>query len=100
MTDENVVYMDIPKLKAVAERFGTMSETLKQTSNALQAAITVLKASAFVGLFGNAALANYLEQLKPQIDRFAERCSEMVKDVEAAIAAVENQDAVGSTKFH
>jgi hypothetical protein len=76
-----------------------MGDKLKQTSSALEVAITALKASAFVGLFGNAALANYLEGLKPQIDGYAEKCGRMSSALVKAAEAYENGDMQAAAHF-
>jgi uncharacterized protein YukE len=94
------VYMDVPAVRGIAQRFGQMGETLQGVSKALQAAITVLKTSAFIGLFGSYALATYLEQIEPVITEYAEKCVEMNQDLDASATAYENGDRQGSTRFH
>ena len=94
------VSMEIPAVKNLGKRFEQMGDVLKQTSNALQVAITVLKASAFVGMFSNMALAHYLESLKPQIDNYAARCVEMAADLIKSAEAFERGDAQGAARFH
>lgn len=98
MADE--IFMDVPAVKKMADKFGDMEDKLKQTSKTLQAAIQMLRASAFVGLVGNAAALSYLEQLKPQIDKYAEKCGEMTDDLKKSAEAYERGDAQGAARFH
>jgi hypothetical protein len=98
MADE--IFMDIQAVKDISGQFENMNDSLTQTSNAMQAAITLLKASAFVGLIGNQAVASYLEQLKPQIDGYAAKCAEMAGDLLKSAEAYERGDAQGAAKFH
>jgi uncharacterized protein YukE len=98
MTEE--IFMDVPAVRNVATRFGEMGETLQGVNKAMEAAIAMLKASAFVGLFGNYAYAQYLEQLQPIVEDYANRCVEMSGDLQASAEAYERGDAAGATKFH
>jgi Mg2+ and Co2+ transporter CorA len=98
MADE--VYMDIPAVRDIAKTFGTIGDVLKTVSTVLQALITTLKATAFIGLVGGLAVAQYMESIKPHIDKMAEKCEELSKDVSASVDAYERGDAQGATKFH
>jgi uncharacterized protein YukE len=98
MTEE--IFMDVPAVRNVATRFGEMGETLQGVNKAMEAAIAMLKASAFVGLFGNYAYAQYLEQLQPIVEDYANKCVEMSGDLQASAEAYERGDAAGATKFH
>jgi uncharacterized protein YukE len=98
MADE--IFMDVLRVKGMATQFNEMNDRLKQTSQVMQAAITLLKASAFIGMVGNQALASYLEQLKPQIDNYATKCGELSGDLSKSAEAYEHGDAAGATRFH
>lgn len=97
MTEE--IYMDIPAVRGIANNFGQMEQVLRAASRAMEAAITTLKTTAFVGLVGGYAVASYLEQVQPVVDRYAARCDEMSNDLNASVTAYENGDARGSTRF-
>jgi uncharacterized protein YukE len=94
------IYMDVPAVRNIASRFGEMGEHLQSVSKALEMAIATLKASAFVGMFGNQAYANYLEQVQPVIKASATKCAEMSSDLAKSVEAYERGDAAGATKFH
>jgi len=98
MTEE--IFMDVPAVRNVATRFGEMGETLQGVNKAMEAAIAMLKASAFVGLFGSYAYAQYLEQLQPIVEDYANKCVEMSGDLQASAEAYERGDTAGATKFH
>ncbi len=94
------VYMDVPKVMQMGKRFEQIGDVVKAVGSALQAMITVLKATAFVGLFGNIVMAQFLEQLKPQVDKLAEQCTEIGGDLAASARAYQNGDTQGSTRFY
>jgi len=91
--------MDYEAVQGYADTFGKISESFKRVSKVLQAAITILRSSAFTGAFGNAALAQYLSGIKPTIDRLAATCSEFDTDLRAAIAAHRAADESAETRF-
>jgi len=100
MNSREGVYMEIPAVRTMAKTFGTISEVLNNVSRVLQALITTLKTTAFVGLVGGLALAHYMEMIKPQIDNLAKKCAEINKDLGASVDAYERGDAQGATRFY
>jgi hypothetical protein len=94
-----VTVMDYEAVQGFADGFGKISESFKKVSKVLQAAITILRSSAFTGAFGTAALAQYLSGIKPTIDRLAATCSEFDTDLRAAIAAHREADEAAEARF-
>lgn len=94
------IFMNVAAVKNMAAKFTDMNDKLEQASKSLQAAITVLKATAFIGMGGTAAYAAYLEKLKPQIDQYAARCEEMSQDLIKSAEAYERGDQQGAARFH
>lgn len=94
------IYMDIPAVQNIAKTFGDISEVLKTVSKVLEALVLTLKTTAFIGLVGGYAVAQFIETIKPHIDELAEKCAELMKDVNASIAAYERGDAQGAARFH
>ncbi len=93
------VSMDYDAVQQLAQGFRTSAETLEGVSKALEVAIAILKASAFFGLVGNAALAMYLEGIKPNVDKLAATCDEFNLDLLGAISAIRDGDMSGSQRF-
>ncbi len=93
------VSMDFDAVQQMADGFNTASETLSAVSTALEVAIAILKATAFFGLVGNAALAMYLEGIKPNVDRLAATCEELNLDLIGAISSIRDGDVSGSQRF-
>lgn len=93
------VSMDFDTVQNMADGFRTAAETLQAVSTALEVAIAILKATAFLGLVGNAALAMYLEGIKPNVDRLAATCDELNLDLIGAIASLRDGDLSGSQRF-
>lgn len=94
------VYMDVPAVQNMGRQFENIGNILEGVSAALEALMTVLKMTAFIGLVGGFAVERYLAQLKPVIDRLAEQCIEIGGDLAASARAYQNGDAMGSTRFH
>ncbi len=94
------VYMDIPAVRNMAKRFTSIGETLKTVSRTLQALVNVLKSTAFVGAVGGLAVAHFMEAIKPFIDKMAQQCAEMGRDLDASVSAYERGDATGATRFY
>lgn len=96
----NEVYMNVPAVRDISKNFGTISEVLSNVVKVLDVLINTLKAVAFIGLVATAALAQFLEMIKPYIEQMAEKCAELSKDLGASVDAYERGDAMGATKFY
>jgi hypothetical protein len=94
------VYMDIPAVKDIAKNFNTISEVLSNVAKVMDVLINTLKVTAFIGLVGGYAVSQFLEMIKPQIEKMSEKCAELSKDVNASVTAYERGDAEGATRFY
>lgn len=95
----NEVYMDVPAVRDLAKNFGTISEVLNTVSKVLEALMLILNTTAFIGAVGGAAVANYIDSIKPHIDRVAAKCEELMGDINASATAFENGDMDGANLF-
>jgi hypothetical protein len=98
MADE--VYMDVPAVRDMAKTFGTVSEVLDAVDKVLKGLIQILNATAFIGLVGGLALKFFLEMVEPHVKRMAEKCEELMRDINASVDAYERGDALGATRFY
>lgn len=94
------VFMNVPAVRTMAKTFGTISNVLNTVAKTLEILSNTLKASAFIGAVGNLALAQVIDQYRPQVKQIADKCAELDKDLKAAAAAYERGDAEGATRFH
>jgi hypothetical protein len=94
------VYMNIPAVQQIAKTFKTVGEVLKTVVKVMEGLILILKATAFMGMVGGYAVAQYLQHIKPEIERVSEKCLELSSDVEKSVAAYERGDEQGATRFH
>lgn len=94
------VFMDTNRVSTISTQFSNYGDNLQRISNALEAAITILEVTAFIGLVGGRAVQAFLEQVQPVIQKAAEKCIEISGDLTESVAAYENGDQVGSTRFH
>ncbi len=90
-------YMDTSTMNDVANGFDTTGDVLRAVALALEAAIMILKATAFVGLFGNVALARYLSNIKPKVEQLGDKCNEMGEDIKQAIANHQQASEAGDS---
>lgn len=98
MADE--VYMDIPAVRDMAKGFGTIGEVLDAVAKVLEGLATLLKATAFIGLVGGAIVLQFIEMIKPHIEQMAEKCRELMQDLNKSVDAYERGDALGATRFY
>jgi hypothetical protein len=100
MNSSQGVYMDTDAVRGMAKSFGTIGDVMQAVNKAMQTLSNVLKATAFVGLVGGYAVAQYIDSIRPQIEDIAEKCEELNKDLDASVNAYERGDELGSTRFH
>lgn len=100
MDSQQGVYMDTDAVRGMAKSFGTIGDVLQAVNKAMEALSTILKATAFVGMVGGLAVANYIDNIRPQIEDVAEKCEELNKDLDASVQSYEQGDELGSTRFH
>lgn len=96
----NEVYMDIPAVRGIAKNFGTIGQLLMNVARTLEALSRVLHTTAFVGAVGGAALAQYIDLVRPHVDMTSQKCTELSQDLEASVTAFERGDEQGATKFY
>jgi hypothetical protein len=98
MADE--VYMDIPAVRAIAKNFGNIGEVLEAVNKVLEGLLMILRTTAFIGLVGGFALMAFIEMIKPYIKQMADKCQELMQDLNQSIDAYERGDALGATRFY
>lgn len=94
------VYMRVPAVRNMAKNFSNISNVLMNVAKVLEVLTTLLKTTAFIGLVGGYAVAQFIDQIRPQIKTMADKCAEMNQDLLAAVAAFERGDQEGATRFH
>lgn len=93
------VSMDYSAAQSISDVLRGAGDTLETVAKALEIAANILKATAFFGMVGNLALANYLEGIKPNADKLAKSCHELGMDVTGAIVSLRDGDVSGSQRF-
>lgn len=93
------VYMEVARVQKMADSFGTFGQILKDVAKGLEAAITILKVTAFVGMIGNWAVASWLERIKPRVEKMSQKMFELQGDVKGAIDHYTTGDLTGSNRF-
>ena len=96
----NLVYMNVPAVRGMASTFGTIGDVLRNVAKVLEVLSNILKTSAFVGLVGAYALAQFIDEIRPYIQDMGEKCTELNKDLSASVDAYERGDATGAARFH
>ena len=61
------VYMNVPAVRQIAKNFKQIGDTLENVVRVMEALVNILRGTAFVGMVGGLALAQFIESIKPQI---------------------------------
>ena len=62
---------------------------LEAVDKVLKGLIEILNVTAFIGLVGGLALKLFLEMIEPHMKRMADRCKELMRDVNTSVDAYE-----------
>lgn len=93
------VFMDIPAVEKMSNDFKTFGEILNGVAMALEAISIVLKATAWLSLGATAAVASFIDRIKPNVKRAADKMEELSGDIQSAIRAYRDGDYSGSRRF-
>lgn len=94
-----VVQMDYSVITAVSKGFKVQATTLKATAKALEVAIQILQAMAFVSMGTTKALAKYLSVIKDKVKKLAKYCEEFSTDLAKAVGDHKKGDIQGKRYF-
>ena len=92
--------MDIPAVRGIAKTCNDVGETLDTVNKTMETLVTVLRTTAFMGLVGGLALAQFIESIRPYIEKVSQECLEMSKDLGVSVDAFERGDQQGATRFY
>lgn len=93
------VYLEQGPVEKIAKTLNTIGQVLKTVAKVLEVLSTTLKATAFIGLVGGYAVAQYIDQFRPQIEKMSEKLLETAGEVNKAVQAYINQDSTLSGRF-
>ncbi len=93
------VYMDIPAVEKMGNDFKNFGDVLNAVAKALEAISFVLKATAWISFGSTAALSAYVDRIKPNVQRAANKMNELSGDIQSAIRAYRDGDYSGSRRF-
>ena len=93
------IYMDPDAVTKIADNFATMGEVLNGVSSALETSMSLLRATALIGMVGGLALERFLAMIKPQVDHMARFCEEVSQDVRTAVKNYVEQDFTNAGRF-
>ncbi len=95
------VFMQIPTLRGYVKQFSMFGNLLNGISKMLDWCIMTLRATAFIGLVGGAAAAQYIDMINRQnVKPLAQNCAAMARELGKSIDAYERGDAQGATLFY
>jgi hypothetical protein len=93
------VSMDYGVVETMANVHGTSGEMLDAVGKALRIASQILKATAMFGMVGNYAIAAYLDNIAPKVEKLAATNKELKQDLQGAIVSLRDGDQSGSQRF-
>jgi len=96
-TDE--VFMDIPAVQNMAKGFKGFGDVLDAVAKAMEAISLSLKATAWLSLGATYAAAQYIDRIKPNVVKAANKMRELSGDLESAIRSYRDGDNSGSRRF-
>jgi len=96
-TDE--VFMDIPQVETMAKSFKTFGEVLDGIGKAVEAIAATLHMTSWLSLGATEAVAQYLDKIKPNIVKAANKMRELSDDLGSAIKSYRDGDNTGSRRF-
>lgn len=93
------VYMDIPQVQNMANRFKQFGDVLDGIAKVMEGLLTALRISAWLSLGATVAAERYVERVQKAVKRAAEKMRELHNDLESAIKAYRDGDYSGSKRF-
>jgi hypothetical protein len=93
------VQMDYDVIQAVSRGFSQVADQLKKIGKALEIAVQILRATAFLSLGINEALARWLEGIQKAVENLAKVCMEFSGDLARAITDHKVGDIQGKRYF-
>src|SRR5512143_1244263 len=91
--------MAYEQVHAMANTFQTTGEVLDAVAKALEIAIMAAHAAAFFSFGGSEMLAQWLEGIKPHVEKLSKMSFEVNQDINSAIKFVQTGDTDGSRRF-
>jgi hypothetical protein len=93
------VYMDIPQVQQMSKSFQTFGDVLDGVAKAIGIIAAMLHATWWLSLGASEAVARYLDNIKPNVEKAAAKMHELSTDVADAVKAYAEGDRTGSTRF-
>jgi len=93
------VYMDIPQVQQMGKNFQTFGDVLDGVAKAVEVIALALHAVAWISFGASEAAARYLDSIKPNITKAANKMKELSGDINSAIRAYQDGDLSGSRRF-
>ncbi len=96
----NVVQMDYQTIGDVSKGFSTAADVLNTVGKVLEVLIGILRMSAFLSFGTSAALAQYLDGIKQQVQNLANVCqNDFAQPLLQAISDHQHGDVTGKSYF-
>ncbi|MEI6291669.1 MAG: hypothetical protein WCP19_14695 [Chloroflexota bacterium] len=93
------VYMDIPQVEKISKDFQTFGDVLEAVNKTLEALSMLMKATAWISLGATEAIAAYIDRIRPNVKKAADKMKELSADIASAIRAYRDGDISGSKHF-
>ena len=93
------VYMDIPQVEKMSKDFQTFGDVLEAVNKTLEALSMLMKATAWISFGATTAIATFIDRIRPNVKRSADKMKELSGDLMSAIRAYRDGDLSGSRRF-
>lgn len=98
-SDSQDFYMDFDGVRTIATILDGVADFATLTVKNLDNLLTILRATAFIGLVGGAVWEGFIAAIKPKIEELAKKLTELSGDVSRAVDLHEGKDVEGSRFF-
>jgi hypothetical protein len=93
------VFMDIPQVEKMSSDFKAFGDVLDGVGKALQAISLFMKATAWISFGATEAVAQFIDQILPNVKRAGESMRILSQDITSAVHAYRDGDYSGSRHF-
>lgn len=99
MENGDEIFMDYTVMGEWITKLADIAQILETVATVMEALSTTLKATALMGLIGGLAFANYLDKLRPIVERASEKAGIMSTNLSKSVEAFKADEAASASQY-